>query len=289
MMGLAPPVALIAHDAGAANHLLAWLAADIKADVRPYMEGPAAALWERLQPQRALFASLEEAIAGATSVLTGSGWASDVEHRARKAARAEGIPCVAVIDHWTNYQSRFERNGERSLPDAIWVTDRWALEIAREAFPALPVLEQQNAYLAGEVARITALPQGEAILYIGEPARDDWGRGEPGEFQSFRYFMERLETLDLPAAAPVRLRPHPSEETDKYDGLLALWPRAKLDEAPDLSSAIAGASWVAGMQSFALVVALAAGRQVFSTLPDWAPPCILPQEDIIRLREQQNA
>lgn len=289
MMGLAQPVALIAHDAGAANHLLAWLAADKDADVRPYMEGPAAALWERLQPRRDLFASLEEAVAGAASVLTGSGWASDVEHRARRAARAQDIPCVAVIDHWTNYESRFERNGERSLPDAIWVTDRWAGKIAHETFPGLPVIEHLNIYLASEVERITSQPQGDAILYIGEPARDDWGRGEPGEFQSFNYFMERLEMLGLPVDAPVRLRPHPSEEPGKYDELLSRWPRAKLDDAPDLSSAIARASWVAGMQSYALVVALAAGRKVFSTLPSWAPYCALPHDEIIHLREQQNA
>jgi len=43
---------------------------------------------------------------------------------------------------------------------------------------------------------------------------------------------------------------------------------------------------VVGCESFALVVALAAGRRVCSTLPPWAPPCRLPQPGIVRLADR---
>jgi hypothetical protein len=38
-----------------------------------------------------------------------------------------------------------------------------------------------------------------------------------------------------------------------------------------------------GCESMALVVALAAGREVFSSLPPWAPPCRLPHAGVRRL------
>jgi hypothetical protein len=286
MMGLEEPVALIAHDAGAANHILAWLTATPDADVRAYMAGPAAGLWERDFPERPLVRSIEIAVSEAKSVLTGSGWASDIEHDGRKTARSARMTSVAVIDHWTNYPERFERQGEVILPDQIWVTDKWATRIAQQAFPRLPVVEQDNLYLAAEVARIAALPQGSGVLYVGEPARDNWGRSEPGEFQAFRAFMETRDKLGIASGLPVRVRPHPSEDCTKYDVLLGDWPEAMRCDAPNLASAIADSGWVAGMQSFALTIALAAGRSVVSTLPPWAPPCALPQEGIIHLRDR---
>jgi hypothetical protein len=285
MMGLKEPVALIAHDAGAANHILAWLSANLDADIRAYMAGPAALLWRRDFAERPLARCIEIAVSEAKSVITGSGWASDVEHEGRKAACASGLPNVAVIDHWTNYPERFERKGEVILPDQIWVTDKWAAKIAQDAFPKLPVVEQSNLYLASEIAQIAALPQGDSVLYVGEPARDDWGRIEPGEFQAFRAFMETRNSLGIAFGLPVRLRPHPSEDLTKYDALLDHWPEATRCDAPDLASAIAGSGWVAGMQSFALTIGLAAGRSVVSTLPPWAPPCALPQDGIIHLRD----
>jgi hypothetical protein len=285
MMGLQQPVALIAHDAGAANHILAWLAADDSANVRGYMEGPAKVLWNRRFPGRDLSPSIADAVAGAASVLTGSGWASDVEFSGCKAAAVAGLPCASVVDHWTNYSPRFTRDDETVLPDMIWVTDNWALEIARRSFPSVDIALQENLYLAEQLADIAARPQGNDVLYVAEPARDDWGRGVPGEFQAFSLFMDIRAKLGIPADAPVRLRPHPSEPDGKYLPMLARYKGATLSNAPDLADDIASARWVAGMQSFALTIALASGRPTYSTLPPWAPPCALPQAGIVHLRD----
>ena len=59
----------------------------------------------------------------------------------------------------------------------------------------------------------------------------------------------------------------------------------KIDESPDVASAINNADIVLGVESFALTLALKAKRPVFSTLPPWAPPIRLPQQDIIQLRK----
>ena len=290
---LCAPLALVAHDAGAANHLLAWYDAGLlgPADqVRPCLAGPALALWGGRGP----VLGLEQALDGARAVLSGTGWASALEHEARRAARARGLPSVAVLDHWTNYPQRFERGGERGgervLPDALWVSDAHARALAEASFPGVPVAELPNLYLQRQAAAIgapAARPAGAParVLYVLEPLRDNWGPlPQPGELLALDFFAEHLALLGLQGAA-LRLRPHPSDPPGKYDAWLARHAAlgAALDGSASLAEALAWADTVAGCQTYAMVVALAAGRRVVSSVPPWAPPCVLPHPGILHL------
>lgn len=286
MFDLPAPVAIVCHDAGAANLIFAWAEREGSHRLRSYAEGPAALLWKRRFREKPLAPSLEAALDGAASVLSGTGWNSDLEHRARIAARERGLPSVAAVDHWVNYRERFERDGKTVLPDGIWVADEYALGRLRALFPNLPVGLRPNHYLEEEAALARGFqPDPRRILYVLEPARSDWGRGRPGEFQALDYFIEHHAALDLEAGAYLRLRPHPSDPERKYDKWLAAHGPldAALDRSSSLAEAIGRSGWVVGAQSFAMVVALAAGRRVASTLPPWAPPCKLPQRGIVRL------
>ena len=78
-----------------------------------------------------------------------------------------GVPSIAVIDHWVNYQARFIREGVTALPDQIWVADPYAATIARACFPAIDVLTYPNHYLARLAQEITPLSQaGDDLLYV---------------------------------------------------------------------------------------------------------------------------
>ena len=281
------PVALVCHDAGAANLLLAWVAAAPRPDLLPVMEGPAADLWRRRFPDRPTV-NLAEAIDLAATMVSGSGWSSDLEHRARMQARNRGLPSIAVIDHWVNYRARFVRSGEEVLPDAIWVSDPDARALAQRIFPEIPVVELPNSYLAEQVAAIAPLrgDEPDRLLYALEPARSDWGRGEPGEFQGLDYLLANLHRLGLSSGVPIRLRPHPSEAEGKYEAWLQSHRDhdVALDEHESLAGAIGAATIVAGLNTAALPVALAAGRRAVSTLPPWAPPCVLPHGGVVHLK-----
>lgn len=284
MIDLAKPLAVVCHDAGAANLILAWLAAEPRGDVRAVMKGPAEALWKERFGDAALWA-LEAALDGASALLSGTGWQSDLEHQARTLARTTGIRSVAVLDHWTNYAERFMRNGKTVMPDEYWVVDEEAHALASKIFPDAVVTLKPNTYLEEQVARIGPSPATQRLLYLLEPARSDWGRGVPGEFQALDYLLENFERVGLDQSAPIRLRPHPSDPPGKYQA----WIKARrgfdvaLDSSRDLAEAITRASIVAGGQTFAMVVALAAGRKVVCTLPPWAPRCALPHAGIIHL------
>jgi len=287
---LPSPLAVVCHDAGAANLILAWLDETALPGVRTVMEGPAARLWENRFGSHFTRLTLDEALHGAASVLSGTGWGGDVEHRARQRARELAIPSVAVIDHWVNYADRFLRSGTIVLPDVFWVTDEYALLEARRCFPGYPIRLRENRYLLQQLAQIAPVTETDAgeVLYALEPARAEWGRGTPGEFQALDFLADHLREAGLAADAHIRLRPHPSDPPGKYQRWMQEHPRlhTSLDDSPDIARSVSRARWVAGCESFALVIALGAGRNVICTLPPWAPACRLPHSGMIHLKHR---
>lgn len=282
------PVAAVCHDAGGANIILAWVRADGGRGWRVHLAGPAAALAAGRLGEASVCATVEQALDGSAMLVSGTGWASDLEHVARAAARSRGLRTVAVLDHWVNYRERFERNGETVVPDELWVTDDIALAEARRVFPGATLLEVPNAYMEAQIAALGPVPEATAadLVYVLEPARSDWGRGRAGEFQALDYFFARFRSLPVPRGTRVRLRPHPSDPPGKYDAWLgaACGSAVVLDSARDLSASLSTARWVVGCESVALVIALRAGRAVICSLPPWAPPCRLPHQGLIHLK-----
>lgn len=281
--------AVVCHDAGAANVVIAALLETGRKDWRAYMKGPAEKIWKSAFPQVALCNSIEKVIEGSELLITGTGWASDVEDEARRVAQNQSVKSIAVIDHWVNYAERFVRNGEQVLPDEIWVTDNYALELALVAFPGKFVLQVPNYYLEKQLKGIALLdkPSNPELLYILEPIRSNWNRNIPGEFQALEYFISKFPLLEVPKETVICLRPHPSDLEGKYNDWIKSHSdmNIKLDDSISITESLGRASWVAGCESFALVLALFAGRTVYCTLPPWAPICRLPHSGIIQLRE----
>jgi hypothetical protein len=293
LLELASPLVVAAHDAGAANLIIGWLRGRRDLELRVCLDGPALNLWtaafgrpQCLPPTKAL--------QGAAALLSGTSYSSDLEHQTRALARAHGIHSIGVIDHWVNYPGRFQRDGGLVLPDEIWVADEDALNLAITCFPEIDVRQQPNLYLADLVAQVRVAhcePHPTAarrVLYALEPIRHAWtAGGAAGEFQALEYFIQCGQQLDLDGTTEIRLRPHPSDPPQKYDGWLAShadW-NLRIDSTASLAQSIAWADTVAGCETYALVVGLAAGRRVVSTLPPNAPRCRLPMKGIFHLRD----
>ncbi len=294
------PVAIVCHDAGAANLLIAWLRDwkklgllnEIK--IQLYLKGPALISWnfEGLRlPHMEIYLDLNSAILGAKTVLSGTGWASDLEHQARKIARNLNITSVAVIDHWVNYQERFERYDEIILPDAILVSDQYAVEIARSIFKNIPIYKLPNIYLKDIVKLIPERKNNcLTLLYVLEPLRMDWGRGVSGEFQALDYFIENIRVIIGDKLIKLILRPHPSDPPDKYLEWIIRNKKFSpcLDNSQNLSDSISNANWVVGAETFAMVIAVASKRLTWSSLPPWSHRCRLPQKEIRHIRDEIN-
>jgi len=284
MIDLSRPIAVACHDAGGAN-VVASLVARFPDGVRAYVEGPARRIWAGVAPCPSC-RSLAEAMDGVQSLLTSTSVGSTLEHDARKLARIRGMKSVAVLDHWTRYRERFEMNGELVLPDEIWVIDEPAEMKVRRCLPSIPIRRIPNYYLEGQIREIETFapspprPDAGRILYVLEPIVPQWGGQDlrPKELQAFDFFMSHLYELGARPDAEIVLRPHPSDPPGKYDSWPAYYPgrRVSVNAGPSLSSQIAWADWVVGCETFALVIANAAGRITMSTLPPWAPKCRIP-------------
>ncbi|MSP36531.1 MAG: hypothetical protein EXR25_12435 [Limnohabitans sp.] len=294
---LQSPVAVVCHDAGAAHLVFAWLRHWCEAGLLAQhsfnlvLQGPAEKAWQHHPvplPQVQFHSSPEAALKGCCSVLTGTGWASNLEHHAREMAASLGITSIAVIDHWVNYALRFERDGVVVMPTQIWVSDADAASMAHAQFKSVPVLELPNVYLQQLVSQIPLVPSDcRNLLYVLEPVRNDWGRGGQGEFQALDFFVQNIKQVVGNKPVQIILRPHPSDPANKYKA----WMKANesleicLDQQMDLNQSIAQARWVVGVESFALVVAHAAGRETFSSLPPWAHRCRLPIQGLVHMQD----
>ena len=293
-----PAVSLLVacHDAGGAEIVSSWLRRRPDADAVPcVLEGPARAIFARkLGPALRAVDALPP-LDGLDLVLCGSSADALLERRAVRAARAAGVRSAVWLDHWVNYPERFVLHGELVLPDEVCVADEHAQRLAAQTLPGAEIRLCGNPYLEDAAAEIHALEPkrrgaGERILYVTQPttvaaqmATGDplgWGYEERG---ALRGYLERL--AEAPPAA-VRIRLHPAESEDKYAGVLeAFDDRLALEfsRSESLTEDCAWADTVAGCDTMAMVVALAAGRRVVSVIPPGGEPLSLPFGEIERL------
>lgn len=287
------PLAVVAHDAGAANLIASWLKDMSEGDIRLSITGPALAIFS-LELPHLMNMALTDALDGANTLLSGtSSRATSIEHEARAGARERGIHSIGVIDHWVNYAERFVREERQVLPDEIWVSDEIALSLAQDCFPEHLVRQLPNRYLEQLVEIINASHRSVTdckarVLYVLEPIHERWGNNDtPGEFQALDFFISKLELLGLGCDTEILLRAHPSDPSGKYNDWCAALSHLNIsvDTTQTLSDLIAWADWVVGCETFAMVIALHANKRILSTLPPWAPPCRLPQKEIRMLRD----
>jgi hypothetical protein len=291
-------MAIVAHDAGAANHLIAWINTGLLDATRTQIsfEGPALSSYQNTNPSFKNL-SLENALNDVDLLISGTGWSSDIEHQSRVMAKNHGIKSIAVIDHWVNYPQRFIRNGIEQLPDEIWVVDEYAENIAKKTFPSICVQRQHNDFINHQLNEISYFKKDTHqikthLLFVMEPIRKDWGGKEiPGEMQAFEYMLEHSDLLTdkniHQQKLKIVIKPHPSDPRGKYDHWLKKFQTldVKVNESDSLAKLIAWSDIVAGCETYAMVVALSSGKKVISVLPPIAPPCCLPHKDIMHLSE----
>ena len=127
-------VAVVAHDAGATRLLFSWVN-KLERQLKFFVEGPAEAILDSMIPNAKKAISLESCLRDSQILISGTGWSSDLEKKARLLARNKGMANIAVLDHWVNYRQRFEFDGEELLPEGLWVSDLEAAKLAEREFP----------------------------------------------------------------------------------------------------------------------------------------------------------
>jgi hypothetical protein len=183
------------------------------------------------------------------------------------------------------------------LPDELWVGDEYALELARRVLPEVGAVLVPNPYLRDLAAEFAARgqppsdPAGARLLFLCEPVSEHalksfgdarhWGYTE---HDAVRYLLRNLSAVSKRVAL-LTLRPHPAEAPAKYSWVAGEAPcPVTISSSPSLIDDVVAADVVAGCNSMAMVVALAAGKRVVSCIPPGGARCILPHREIQQLQ-----
>jgi hypothetical protein len=220
--------------------------------------------------------------AGPEVLLTGTSMQATEDAIWWEAARARGIPSLALLDHWFNYAARFTRTMPfDSLPDRIAVMDTGcvrdmlqagcpgdrAVVTGQPAFDELATRELAGRQRARSHWGATAADW--VLLFASEPiAADSAGRARQDEQDIFSMLCRAA--LDLRPLLVIKL--HPRESRGGFDALareLPLQVRIEADLAP--RAALAGADTVVGMTSIFLLEAALSGIPVLSLQPGPEP------------------
>ena len=231
-------------------------------------------------------------------LVSSTGWSSDLEFDTIAKAISYGTRVIAVLDHWSAYESRFERHQKKLKIDEIIVFDHKAKELAERQFPAAKIYLENNPYLTSIVIaykKSKLIPELNIskydFLYLCEPRNIKLLKNSDkqySDFESLEYFFKVLAELSL-YTKNILLRPHPSEEIDKYrDYIPSEFLNVTIDRITDLPVALLQSSHVVGCNTMAMVAALACGKKVYSSVP---PPYISDLDDekikpIIELRNE---
>lgn len=280
-------ICIACHDAGAANNIIFWAKNSHNIEcVRPYLLGPAKKIWELIYPGIPVINSLEEVGSSISALVVGTGWQTDFEYQALEYGISSKIRTVSVLDHWVNYEERFIRGDKELYPKEIWTFDNQAYKIARNLFgdKNIEIYQLHNYYLQELIRKVRPIDRNKRpeLLYVLEPIVPKWSKFRLHEYEALDYFVVNMKNLNLPENILIRFKPHPSEAPGKYAAWIERQNNANfiLDESIDLAEGISRASWVVGCQSFAMVVALFAGREVICTLPPHALNHSLPFNEI---------
>lgn len=291
---------IVSHDAGGAEVISSWVRRHPEYKYYFCIDGPAIEIFQRKNSsiENQSVSNLKILIQKADWILTGTSWASDLEKEAIKLGNMQKKKVVSFLDHWTNFQQRFEYHGQTFLPDEIWVGDEDALKIAQNYFPQEKLRLIPNPYFQDikNELKIIKLPPKQSrktrILYVSEPIEEHSIReyGHPlhwgyTEYDAMQFFFEKLpEIISIEKIEYVRFRKHPSESDNTYDNILKKYPRIPLEKkTTSLIEDCVWADWVIGCESMALVVGLLAKKKVFSFIPPGGKSCSLPHKQIQKI------
>ena len=285
-------IGIIAHDAGASNLIQAWVNSHKELKFFFCLDGPAISIFKENYDSNSIL-SLEKIIDECDVIISGTSKESFLEHSGRIKAKLQKKTSISIIDHWVNYEMRFERHGEKILPDIIWVFDRFAYKKAKRLFTDVLIEQRKNIYLKEIVKRVKELENNKPkktknILYVLEPFKANSINDEYDfEFIVLDFFMENFFKITQGEEVELRLRPHPSEKNVKYEN----WLKIKNNNSfsitlnKKLEEDLAWADIVVGYETFALVVASAASKRCISSKLPKEENCRLMIENLEYLRD----
>lgn len=244
-------VLVVAHDAGAAEIIGAYLKTHTKGKhYSVYAAGPAARIFRReripfrvIRENKKNIAHIVAKHRDAALALLGTGWMTTIERESLTCAKKAGIRTAVYLESWGDYRTRFgypAKNWKDTLPDELWVGDRFAWTLAGHYFPGVARRMVRNQYLAGIASRYRkSSKRRDRIVFMSRPA--------PNTAHMIKELLQHTHY-------PIRIRLHPAEDPKRFDGLIKQHKgRIEKSREKDLVHDLVRARAVVGPETVAMV------------------------------------
>jgi len=268
-------ILVIAHDAGGAEIIAAYIMAHPEKRFACYAAGPAVKVFKRQHVPAKTITVTKQAVEtvvkkhhDAAFALLGTGWMTKVEVWALEAAKAKGVPTVCYLESWVNYRERFgypNKNWKNCLPNEIWVGDDYALALAARIFPSSQRIRHvPNQYFkqikarAKEIRR--TMSRGKGILFLSDAV--------PGVERSLEKLLQYVAKVQPEETVSVSF--HPADPPDRYDAVIERYKdtvSVKKSKEKDIVRNLLSARVVVGAETVALVVSVLIGKPTVCIVP----------------------
>ncbi len=296
-----------AHDAGGSEVLAAWVRHHSAHTYIFCLGGPAEKIFFKRLGQ-IQYKPLSEALSLLESekfdqILTGSSWGTDIERKIHRRAHELELYCIAYIDGYGDFRNGFFLEGKFFFPDEVWVTstqgEKSALSmgVPKEKLKIVPSLYLEDMKKRVQDLERMILTESLVcrILYICEnissaensyQITENIHRGY-NEYEALDFFLSKVKEGDFGCNLQIRIRPHPSENSEKYLPIIQKYSQENIQFSQSNSSLEADLAWsqiVVGCESVALLLAAECRREVYSYIPPHAKiVCRLPTECITKM------
>lgn len=195
-------------------------------------------------------------------LFVGTSVESSLEYELMLQAKRQKVKCLAIIDHWVNYQKRFERNGHIVFPEMILVNDKTAfIDAIKEGLPKEIVYAWGNPwwYLLEKNKPTFSLIQSadRKILFLSDNMIETWKEKtkEILGYTEFEVLEVLIEAQKRKRDFSIEVRLHPKDHPEKYDAYINRKEISLSSSSDSLGKAATSAWLVVGMFSNALIEA----------------------------------
>lgn len=271
-------IAVISHDAGASEILVAYIKAH-QNQAKWFLCALPGSAFEKIAQREGLSTQPDLDLFGFDALFFGTGWKEHPERAYLKEAKQLGIPSFAFLDHWSSYRERFDYPNDqwrKNLPAFVVTSDKKAEKIAKE-FALSEVLRVNNFYQENELSNLRneRVAEGNNLLFLSEPTKEValashgdanyWGFDQYSALEDILTHFEHFNTQGL------SIRLHPSEADNTYKNVLKKFPHIRSEVYPagfyPLAKDLMRAKMIIGFDTVALYTAALLEKPVISYLP----------------------
>ncbi len=228
-------ILIITNDAGVTEYLAYMIIEEyskLKYNIFCFRNSPASKIFTKLELRFTVISTLNEItqyinINKPNTIIYGTGWQVDFSQYVKDISNQYNIKSIALIDHWTNYKERFQKD---CLPPEIIVMDNFAYTLAKQVFHnTVHITQKKNYFLESIIKSFKSLQNKTLnhIVFISEPteviAKKDTGTKLGFGFSEYSVVEELIQNFDN-----IIIRLHPADNEKKYNDIILNYPDKKI-------------------------------------------------------------